>query len=421
MFQADTACMVFPDLSFPQTRRQQISDQSFPAIASVNDRFLAFALDFLIFSPVISLFIAGMLRQLKTFFLISSTSQEGYIAAGLITVMVVVITVLLQTVFMFYWQATPGQVFLQLKVVAYPYKQNQLSLSQLTLSQCLVRSSMWCLSFGFMGLPFLEILSHSLRRTIYERASDTIVVTLKRSSDEGPMPLEARFVSSWLKTTFLFMAFFGVIAFFKVYYSLAKGAYRESANGVASLCKEIPEASLKAKSRLDTAVALFLLNDISADCLNKEAEFSLWENSGSSQELAYLAKFLIVDSHSEQKKYFSKLCSDSRSSVCALARYLKDDGKTLDLENADKNLLLTRLLLSEEKFVKNDFEGSLKIIKELQSHAALKTALEKRYVRSIWALNELERSHSKEKGRGPASASVRNLWIETFKEKYEVP
>lgn len=406
--------MVFPDLSAPQLKAHQVVDYKRPPIASVADRFLALILDFFIFSPVISLLIAGLVRQTKTFFLINPTSQEGAIAAGLVGVMAVFLTMLLQAVFLYFWQATAGQVFLQLKVIAYPHHQERL-----TFNQCLIRSFMWCAGFLLLGLPYLEIVSHPLRRAFHERASDTLVITLKRNPDDGPLPLESRFISSWLRMSFLFIILFGSLGFIKTYHALIGGSYRESASDSSLLCKEITEPALTGVKRLDAALSLFLLNEISAECLEKEANASLWGDPVNPQGLAYLAKFLIVDSAVEQKKYFAKVCAESHSSACAMARYMRGNGKRSDLEYADKELWTTRLLWSEEKYSQKDYEGSLKIIKDLQGKAVLKAALEKRYVRSIWALNEIEHMQDKNKGRRPASVS--NKWIDLFKEKYEVP
>lgn len=414
LFQADTGLMVVPDLTVPETSVCRGGLAKRPAIASVADRFLALVLDFLIFSPVISLLVAGLIRQTKTFFLLNPVSLEGGIAVGLIVVMVVFFTMLLQTVFLYYWQATAGQAFLRLKVVSYPEARGRLSLNQ-----CFTRSFMWCAGFVLMGIPYLEVLSHPLRRAFHERSSDTLVVTLKKNFDEGPLPLESRFISSWLRMSFLFMLFFGTMTFIKTYHSLVRGDYREHSIEQSSFCKEIDEPGLVGIERLDAALSLFLLNSISPECLDKEADASLWGDPVNAQGMAYLAKYLLGDSSTMQEKYFSKVCHNSKSSVCAIARYLRDGGKNTDLQYADNELLTTRLLWSEEKYSRKDYDGSLKIIKELQTKPVLKVALEKRYVRSIWSLHENEKSGKKKKERLPAS--VGQGWIDTFKDRYEVP
>ncbi|KYG70117.1 hypothetical protein AZI85_15645 [Bdellovibrio bacteriovorus] len=405
--------MVFRDLSAPQSTPSSNEKTATP-IASVSDRFIALVLDFLIFSPVISLIIAGLVRQTKTYFLLDATSAEGMISATLVIAVAIFFTCLLQAVFLYYWQATPGQLFMQMRVVSFPHPQQRLSINQ-----CATRAFLWCTGFLVLAIPFLEIVSHPLRRAFHERASDTMVMTLKHVPDDGPHPLESKFIASWMRMSFLFLLLFGVIGFFKTYHSLQTGEYASKENRTVALCKEIKSADLTTSSRMDAALVLYLLNEISPECLSKEADVSLWSDPVSSQDLAYLAKYLTA-TESEQEKYFDKICEDSSSPTCATARYMLEDGEKEELEHADPKLWITQLLKSDEKYAEQDFLASLALIEELQKVPALKSALEKRFVRSVWGLNEMAYAHPKKKGRVPASASD-DSFIETFKERYEVP
>lgn len=182
--------MLFPDLSAPKASVEQASRKK-PAVAFVGDRFLALLLDFLIFSPVVSFFIAGILRQTKMYFLFNAQSVEGYVSILFMVGFGAVLTTFLHSVFLFFWQATPGQMFMQLRVYSYPVARGRL-----TYPQCLLRASLWSLSCLTFGIPFMEILSHPLRRAIHERASDTLVVTLKGQGDAGPLLLEEKFIST---------------------------------------------------------------------------------------------------------------------------------------------------------------------------------------------------------------------------------
>lgn len=406
--------MVFQDLSAPQSRPSSVP--SVPqAIAPLADRFVALVLDFLIFSPVVSLFVSGLIRDTKTFYLLDNFSHEGAVAAGLVVGMVLFLIILLQTVFLYFWQATPGQIFLQLRVVSYPHGQTRLSINQ-----CVLRSIMWCLGFGLLAVPFLEVASHPLRRSFHDRASDTMVVTLKTAPDEGPHPLESRFISSWMRMSFLFLLLFGVVGFFKVYHQLKVGTYSDNLAAVVQGCKEIKESDLSGLPRLDVAVSLYLLNEISAECLEKEADVSLWGDPVNSQGFAYLAKFITTDGE-EQEAYYKKVCTESESSACAIASYMRENGTKESLSLADEKLSTTKILLADEMFNSQKFSSSLKMIEELQRNPSLNSALEKRYVRAVWALNESARKTPLQKqGRVPASAED-DSWLESFKERYEVP
>ncbi|KYG61662.1 hypothetical protein AZI86_18375 [Bdellovibrio bacteriovorus] len=407
--------MVFPDLSAPEARPIQKDSNHF-AIASVSDRLIALILDFLIFSPVVSLFIASFLKQTRTFFLLSSSSQEAFVAAALLTGLVFFLVVVLQAAFLFFWQATPGQIFLQLRVVSYPHPQRRL-----TLNQCFLRSFLWCTGFLLLALPFLEVASHPLRRAFHERASDTGVITLKRRADDGPHPIESRFIGSWMRMSFLLLMLFVAIGFLQTYKELLAGHYRgTSGTSLVENCKEMKDSDLKGSARLDAAFTLFLLEEISPECLNKEADVVLWENPVQAEGLGYLAKYAAAEGD-EQDKYFTKVCEDRKSGVCILARFMAGQGALDSLSKDDARWWTAQFLQSEEKFSAQNITGSLQLIENLQKIAVLKNPLEKRFVRSVWTLQEgfeVKRNN----GRSPASTNEnREEWLEKFKERYEVP
>ncbi|MDG0817802.1 RDD family protein [Bdellovibrio svalbardensis] len=406
--------MLFPDLSAPEASHNK-NQKNPKAIAFVADRFLALVLDFLIISPIVSLLLAGLMRKTKTYFLLDSQSAEGFVAGLLVFILGAALIVLIQSVFMYFWQATPGQYFMQMRVISYPHEKGRVSFSQ-----CLVRSFCFSLSFVALAIPFLEVLSHPLRRAFHERASDTMVITLKKVSDEGPLELEERFISSWMRMSFLIFALFAVVGALKTYHSLHAGGYKTAVTA-SGQCKEIQDADLQGTSRLDAALALFMLNEISDECLHKEAEASLWGDPVNSQEMAYLAKYLISDKE-EQEEYFKKICADGTSSACLLGTYLKENGEKQLLKDVDQKLWVTQVLLIEDKYESRNFIASLEAIEKLQKVPALRAAMEKKYVRSIWALKE---GASRNSGRVPASVqsdsrAEAKSWIEEFKEKYGV-
>jgi uncharacterized RDD family membrane protein YckC len=406
--------MVFPDLSAPEIFPKQHDDKAFP-IASVSDRLIALILDFLIFSPVVSLFVASFLKQTRTFFLLNSSSNEAFVAAALLTGLMFFLVLVLQAVFLFFWQATPGQLFLQLRVVSYPQSQDRLSLNQ-----CFLRSFLWCTGFLALALPFLEVASHPLRRAFHERASDTAVMTLKKAHDDGPHPIESRFIGSWMRMSFLLLLFFIALGFLQTYKGLLAGDYHgTSGNALVDSCKEIKDSDLKGSSRLDAAFVMFMLEEISPECLNKEADAVLWENPVQAEGLGYLAKYVITEGD-EHNKYYDKICADADSAACIMARFIEGEGSLEALSKDDARWWTAQYLQSEERFAKQDITGSLKIVEKLQKISALKTTLEKRYVRGIWALQEgLEFKH---KGRKPASSDEDpEEYLEKFKERYEVP
>lgn len=412
--------MVFPDLSAPEAYKKSAPEKR-QHIAPVADRSVAFVLDFLIFSPIISLFIAGLMRQSKTFFLINPTSNEGLIALALSGLLIFFFSVCLQTLFLYFWQATPGQLFLQMRVISYPEYQRRLSFNQ-----CVIRSFFWCFNFVLCAIPFMEILSHPKRRALHERCSDTLVVTLKEDASDVPHILETRFISSWTRIAFTMMLAIGLVSFFKVYYGLQAGSYKESADLKVAACEET-------LSSMDTAVALFLADGLSHVCLNEKAEETLWSSPTEELPYAYLARFLITEGP-EQEKYFSKVCEDDTGMVCSLAIYIKNKETGFGgLEKVFADSKTAQVLLIDEKFNQRDFVGSLELIESLQKDEAFEIALEKKYVRAVWSLQEqaaeerVLQNQLAAKGvnsRQPASYDVEDVeeaaWLQEFKERYDI-
>ncbi|UYL09585.1 RDD family protein [Bdellovibrio sp. SKB1291214] len=401
--------MLFPDLSAPEINNSTMFKQK-PAIAFVADRFLALVLDFLIISPVVSLLVAGLTRQAKTFFLLNARSDEGVVAVMMIMAVAVIAVVLLQASFLYFLQATPGQFFLQLRVISYPEQQ-----ARLTFSQCMVRSVVWCFSFFMFALPFLGVLGHPLRRAFHEKASDTMVITLKKNFDKGPASQEQRLITSWMQLSFAVFAFVGFLGLMKSYHALTVGDYQVAVDQNAT-CKEIKDKDLSGPQRLDAALSLFLLKEISADCLHKEAELSLWSDPVNSQSMAYFAKFLLSEG-SDRLSYMNKVCEDRTSSGCVLAQYLENP-EDVRLADASQKLWVTQVLEADQRYSQHDYAGSLEVIEELQSISTLRQAMDKKYVRSIWGLQQ---SLGVKKGdRIPASVKESKPWLEDFKEKYGV-
>ncbi|WP_413584796.1 RDD family protein [Bdellovibrio sp. HCB274] len=401
--------MLFPDLSAPEINNSKQFEGK-PAIAFLMDRFIAFILDFLIVSPIISLMVSGLLRQTKTFFLLNSRSEEGLVAVMMLFAVGTIGVVVMQTLSLFFLQATPGQYFLQLRVVSYPNAQKRL-----TFSQCVTRSVSWCGSFLLLGLPFLGVVGHPLRRAFHEKASDTMVVTLKKSFDPGPSLPEQRLMTSWMQFSFAMFALVAFVGLAKSYQSLSAGEYHTASEATAS-CQEIPDKDLNGAQRMDAALSLFLLKEISSDCLNKESEHSLWGDPVNSQAMAYFAKYLLSEGD-ERKEYFSKVCESRTSSGCILATYL-DNPDDVKLGDASRKLWVTQVLEADHLYSQKDFVGSLEVIENLQSVPALRQAIDKKYVRSIWALKES--LGTRKGGRVPASTSDAQEWIDGFKEKYGV-
>jgi hypothetical protein len=247
-------------------------------------------------------------------------------------------------------------------------------------------------------------------------------MTLKKSHDDGPHPVESRFIGSWMRMSFLLLLLFLAIGFSQTYRGLLAGEFR-STSGVELVqsCKEMKDSDLKGATRLDAALTLFFLEEISPECLAKEADVVLWENPVQAEGLGYLAKFAITEGD-EQKKYYKKLCSDDKSGPCVMAHFLSGEGSLKDLSKEDLRWASAQYLVSEQLFAQGDFIGSLKVVEKLQKNPEFKTPLEKRFVRNIWALQE--GGSAKSHGRSPSSVELNSetteKWLQKFKDRYEI-
>jgi uncharacterized RDD family membrane protein YckC len=407
--------MLFRDLSNPEIP-SSTSLKKGPAIASPGDRFLALVIDFLIFSPLVSFVGAGFLRKSKALFMLNPQSAEGLLLWIFFVAMGFMFTSFLQSLFWLAWQATPGQLFMQLKVVNHPGDEEK----RLTYPQCLVRAVLWNISVLMCGVPFLDVLGHPLRRGLHERASDTMVVTLKLQADLGPVAIESRFIGTWMRFFFIGLALVGALFFVKSVDSLKKDLWaKSSASGLS--CPQTELSELSGIKRIDVALSLFLLDGYSPDCLKKEADLVIWSDSNpEAVELAYVAKSLTVDDLAIQKQYVEKVCQVGEGEVCELAKFLAQTDETaghaIEFKGA-KDFLSSQVITMQTELEVGNYLSALQQIDKIQKEGSLHAAVEKNYVRAVWSLRE--QLSSGKKSRVPASADSK-VFIQQFKEKYGV-
>ncbi|HEY8271050.1 MAG TPA: RDD family protein [Pseudobdellovibrionaceae bacterium] len=410
--------MVIRDLSFSKASPAVASHLSTFAelpLAPVTDRFIALILDFLIFSPVVSFFIASILRNLKTVLLLNSESEEALIIWALFLAGIVVVSSFLQALFMYFWQATPGQKFMQLQVSSYPQRVHQLSFAQ-----CLVRAFGWWGGLLMLGVPFLEILGHPLRRAFHERVSDTIVLSHKQEAADFPLAMETHYVSSVMWVFYGFMLLLGLALMGKTY----QAAVYEGLNGRAILsqasCSNISVDKYKDQKRLDLALALYFTDEVDETCVFTEAQKAVWTLGGEEKSLGQLAMALISDDEMEASAYRAKVCEESeKSEACAMSNYLlsEDEDRGNGLRRAGLGLVSSRVLLLKDSMELNNYISAVDLIKDLEAEPSLRSFLDKNMVKAAWALNE--KANSQGKSRRPASAEEKDI-LTGFKKRYDI-
>lgn len=413
--------MVIRDLSSSETRPAGFSktpSQGSLPLAPVTDRFIAFILDFLILSPVVSFFIATILRNLKTVLILNSESEEAVVIWALFVAGIVGVSSAFQALFLYFWQATPGQKFMQLQVLSYP--QTLHDHHGLTLAQAFLRPIGWWIGAAFLGVPFLEILGHPLRRAFHERVSDTVVVSHKQVPVDYPLAVESRYISSTMWIFFGSMFILGLALMGKTY----RTAVNDGLDGLRSVtqtaCASISSEEYQGQKRLDMALALYFAEEADEACVYTEAQKAVWTLQGEEKALGNLAMAVITEDAKEAAAYQNKVCIDSeKSEACAMATYLqsKEEGREALLRRSGLGLISSRLLLLKNSMEAAHYASAVSLIKGLEDEGPLKNYLNKKLVKAAWNLND--KATAKKNARSPASQEESEI-LKEFKKRYEI-
>lgn len=380
-------------------------------LATVADRLLAFAIDFFLFSPVVHLLLSFLIRKIEVMRVTAPDSTELialFFVAGVLTIAFVVS---LQTFFLVWVGATPGKYFLKLRVIPFDLEKDAVSWPQ-----ALLRSVLWILEVALFFVPFLEILSHKKRRALHDRASETVVVTLKAVGDSGPHQLESHFIRQVLVVCTLVVlswAFFGVGRAYRM--SLA-GSYKKAEmaeNG--QLCQFIEDGSL---NRVDEALALFLADAVSDECVYLESDFALWTADNNLKAWASLAMAVVSKSDTKlSESYLQRTCELApENEACALSNYFlgKDSKKNLAKLGQDSSMdegssLSAKVLQVMSKERSAHLSAMASSLQKLE-HPALVPFKLKHQVKAYWAEHDLE------KARGVFQGGVLSLGSQAREE-----
>lgn len=396
--------MVYPDLSYQKT-----GPVSGPwPIASVSDRILAFLIDFLVFTPVFSLITAGLLKQMRTAVTLRPDSPESWYLGISLFGSWFLLLVLTESFFVYFWKATPGQKFMQIEVCSIE------PAGSLDLLQAVGRSFIHWGSFLLLA-PIFAVYVHPLRRGVHDRAFETILLTRKREGDPGPLMIERNFFASWSRLFIFFM----VLGLVMVSLRLRSGWESLSIlehQPKTSLCADV-DVAWKGQERLDRAMGLFIAGEISASCLEREADSVLWRQQGSLKAAAELAKGILNPEDEVSQAYLDRVCiSADGGEICAIANFLKSkDPRRGDLlRQKGLSMLTARLLLVREAVDKDQFASAAALISDLRQEALFDVYLDREEVRNVWKIQKQLSS------RSPASSDLKEI-LQSFRERYELP
>jgi hypothetical protein len=313
-------------------------------------------------------------------------------------ILIIVSSLILQILYLKFQSATPGKRALKLKVIS-------INGGPLTWGQCIVRCLIWWLEVASFGFGFLEILSQEARRPVHDRATDTMVISLKQRKVLLPTESELVFVRA-----FLFTFFFAILGWlagfvsdqnFKIKNGLIGSTKLLEEQGL--LCTQVSEfadhVSMEVESvatRLDFATALFMLNQIDNDCYEREVDYSFTRMNSADQ--SYLGRALLAASKSDiQNEYIEKTCTLKNSLSCrSLQLYIPELSAKQSLNEFDKAIesqifnkssltFKVTLLKYYNRIGKSD--KAMSVLSELQNEGLQSTGLIKEQIIALTQLS----------------------------------
>lgn len=357
--------MVIPDLSAP-------TNEALPNTkpASVMDRFLAGAFDIILLVPIATFVPALHLREARADYIQGFESNIWYQIILLWALTYIVV----QTIFLYFTKTTPGGMIMHTRVRALN--------GELTWNQCLLRSTFSLLSYVFLCLPFLEIITHPVRRAWHDRVSDTIVLDLKSKPFAPGLNLNVQAVR-----------FVMILGIFFVLVSM--NAFMTGQDDFNFIPDEASNEST------DSFVAQALLKkDFSEDTQN-EVEERIWGSGKRTEKaLAYFFKLQVEKNEDVKKALADQIClwvqSEKAGSLCSLARYsLKNDKNTI--QALSQNLsevkgLTSKVFVLKELTKSSQYAAALKVYEQIKKQSALTASFQDSLkiwdVSLFWALRE---------------------------------
>lgn len=366
--------MVIADISVKSVFKKQEENPPFHI-----DRLFAFIIDFLIISPLMGLFTAGIVGDFK----LNSLGVEQLNFSLLMFQYVFICFVLFllyESLFIYFLKATPGHYFLYLRLENTKDK-------KLNFVQILFRSAFKFLGFAFFGLPFLEVLFRDDRTMFYDRLSFTKVISLKKHAKSDELPHQVKhWVLNWVNS-FVFIWFL-VLA--SVLYQMAS-----------------QDAGTSAKTTKLAACPLELNNYLlsylqeqneqkNKECIDKIVNHDFDKALTSQTEIPainYFAKFVMTDDAKMKSDYLKKFCAtEEKNILCA-------EKSTINIGSVeDKDLVYHVYALS--KVLKEDNALAIFVmIDALYDKLEQTDRLDNYYMQAYLKMKETD-------NRGPASADA---------------
>lgn len=372
--------MLFGDQDFPSQQTPKSH-----SVAFVSDRVLACMFDVLLFIPIASFILVEVYKRVDYLFSVDRFSFEFLAMLGVSVFFTLVLVILLQMAFLVLFEATPGKYFFKMKVVPNDHRQ-----PRLRATQALVRSTLWTIELLALGIPYLEVLSHPQRRPLHDRAAETMVVTLKKASDIGPHQLETHFIRHLIFALSVVGLMWGILGVGYVYKMALKGDFkRTELEETGYLCGQVSNHIQAGESRIDKAVALYLADELSSECLTAEADFVLWRPADEELDWAYLAKaFAMRDQKERSRTYQDKVCADyPTSEPCRVLNFLNKPSKDQTFSSLSGKVLALQFLTEEGLYAEAEARSE-----ELRGVAGLEGFSVQQALKNDWMTGKIDQA-----------------------------
>jgi len=365
--------MVYPDDSLICIHKK---NQTKYTTASALQRLLSVVLDYFILSPMISFICMILFSEGLKLYRQFPSSAESTVILFQVGVGFIFLFTLLQALFIFFAGGTPGQIFTKIFINF----DNDNSSQHISLFfQAWLRQVGFVFSILFLGVPFLAVFYHPKRRTVYERMTESSVLTYVQKPFEilNWGNAERRYISVFI-SLFLFSTVILSAFSFNHFYQkiLSSNLTYEKLNKEKHFCKELD--SIQQENRLTVAMALNLVGVLSDRCLDIEADFILWRSPVKvSKSMAYFAKYITAESDGDENKYLKKTCDENKKSeACHYARAFRQGDfqqlvSVLNSQSAElgSNVLSDILRYEALNYLKID---SKKAFKTLEKYSTFK-------------------------------------------------
>lgn len=288
--------MVFQDINYSQF---QVPEKNIHP-AKIIDRIFSFVIDYLVISPFVMFTLYLVFNNGFVFAKNNPMAPENDFFYILMAVSFLALFSIVQLIFVEIWQATPGQYFLKIR---FEFEE----VDSLSMVRLYFRQVLFWFSFLFLGIPFLSVLTNKRRRTFYDQVANVSVVTSKAEAVVFNFENEFKYWRALVATLTVFFIFL-LSSFVWTNYKQIVG--RAGSFALLQEQKFFCEGleSFEYGKRLEAAVALNLVNQLSDECLDREADFVLWKQKYDNYSMAYYAKSLTTAEAEKETKYLAKAC-----------------------------------------------------------------------------------------------------------------